>query len=166
MSIHTLPEKIKSFIESEKGKDLLVILTIVCVSVSSFVLGKLSVVDTKTQKPVVVKFDPSITDYLYKENEGEGNPPTLSAQNIKNQDDILSSDEEILGTSSGDDTKSVSSNINDEKGDIVASSRGSKYYYTYCSGAKTLSESNKVYFSSEEEAEANGYSLSSSCTKK
>ena len=32
---------------------------------------------------------------------------------------------------------------------IVASKRGSKYYFIWCSGAKTLSEANKIYFSSE-----------------
>lgn len=50
-------------------------------------------------------------------------------------------------------------------GSIVASSRGSKYYFVWCSGAKTLSETNKVYFESEESAQSAGYTLSTTCKK-
>lgn len=170
MSIPTLFEKIKSFIEGERGKDAFLILTVICVAVCSFVLGRISVVDNKSQNPVVVKFDPSITDYFYKsESSGQVNVPSSSSLKAS-AGDILetsnnASEYEPEITSEQSSTKTLSSE-NSQKSDIVASSRGSKYYYTYCSGAKTLSEANKVYFSSEEEAEANGYSLSSPCTKK
>lgn len=50
-------------------------------------------------------------------------------------------------------------------GSIVASTRGSKYYYIWCSGAKSLSATNKIYFQSESDAESAGYSLSSTCEK-
>jgi len=58
-------------------------------------------------------------------------------------------------------------NIANSEGDgsIVASSRGSKYYYVWCSGAKSLSATNKIYFKSESEAEKAGYSLSTTCEK-
>ena len=46
---------------------------------------------------------------------------------------------------------------------IVASKRGSKYYFIWCSGAKTLSEANKIYFSSEALAQNAGYSLATNC---
>lgn len=172
MSIPILLEKIKSSIEGEKGKDFLVVLTVVCVAIASFALGRMSNSSIKTQNPVTVKFDPSITDYFYKDtNVGQGNTPTLSPSG-KITDDILSKDDAVLGATLNKDTSEELQATVDvrggdiEKSDIVASSRGSKYYYTYCSGAKTLSEQNKVYFSSEEEAEANGYTLSTSCTKK
>ncbi len=48
-------------------------------------------------------------------------------------------------------------------GRYVASSRGKKYYPEDCSAAKSLSSSNLIYFTSQEEAEANGYSKSASC---
>ncbi|HRH30808.1 MAG TPA: hypothetical protein PK886_01935 [Candidatus Paceibacterota bacterium] len=46
---------------------------------------------------------------------------------------------------------------------IVASKRGSKYYFIWCSGAKNLSEANKIYFSSEALAQNAGYSLATNC---
>lgn len=50
-----------------------------------------------------------------------------------------------------------------ESGPIVASKRGTKYYFTWCSGAKSLSAANKIYFQSEEEAKTAGYERSESC---
>ncbi len=171
MSIPIYREKIKSFFGSEKGKDVFIFAVIVCVAISSFVLGKLSVVESNASKPVVVKFDPSVTDYFYKEGEGgKSNTPALSGSSGQTDDSILDMDiEEVAGETKVniETEESKMNSIADlQKGDIVASSRGSKYYYVYCSGAKSLSEANKIYFSSEEEAEANGYSLSTSCSKK
>ena len=44
---------------------------------------------------------------------------------------------------------------------IYASSRGSKYYYYNCESK--IDENNKIYFSSEADAEKFGYTLSKSC---
>ncbi len=60
-------------------------------------------------------------------------------------------------TSSDGDASSTSA------GSYVASSRGKKYYPVDCSAAASLSENNKVYFGSQEEAESSGYTKSSSC---
>lgn len=164
MSIHILLEKIKSFLGSEKGKDIFVGIVVVCVAISSFVLGRLSVAQKDLQNPVVVKFDPSVTDYFIKKGESGESSALLGDEETSPSLKEKSSLEENGGGDSTAEEKEVLG-AKEEKGDIVASSRGSKYYYTHCSGAKSLSEANKVYFSSEEEAEANGYTLSSSCSK-
>lgn len=46
---------------------------------------------------------------------------------------------------------------------IVASKSGTKYHFTWCSGAKSIKEENKVYFASTEEARAAGYEPASNC---
>ena len=46
---------------------------------------------------------------------------------------------------------------------FFASNRGTKYYSIGCSGGKTIKQENRVYFSTREEAEKEGYELSSSC---
>lgn len=50
-----------------------------------------------------------------------------------------------------------------EKESVVASVRGSKYYFTWCSGASSLQEETKVVFASAKEAEQKGYSISKTC---
>jgi len=48
-------------------------------------------------------------------------------------------------------------------GQYVASKTGKSYHLPWCSGAKQIKESNKVYFSSKEEAEAAGYTPAKNC---
>lgn len=50
-----------------------------------------------------------------------------------------------------------------EKGGIVASKSGTKYYYTWCSGVSRINEENKVYFNTVEEARAKGLTPASGC---
>ena len=47
--------------------------------------------------------------------------------------------------------------------EVVGSSKGNKYHYSHCPGAKQISEQNKIIFSSAETAEASGYILASNC---
>ena len=48
-------------------------------------------------------------------------------------------------------------------GQVIASSNGRKYHYPHCSGAKQISEANKITFASALDAEASGYTLASNC---
>jgi len=45
----------------------------------------------------------------------------------------------------------------------VASKNGTKYHFPWCSGAKRIKESNKISFSSKEEALKAGYSPAGNC---
>ena len=46
---------------------------------------------------------------------------------------------------------------------FVASKAGTKYHALSCPGAKTIKESNKIYFTTIAEAEAAGYSRAANC---
>ena len=48
-------------------------------------------------------------------------------------------------------------------GKYVASKNSDKYHAPWCSGAKRISEENKVWFATKEEAEASGRSPASNC---
>jgi hypothetical protein len=48
-------------------------------------------------------------------------------------------------------------------GEVVGSSKGTKYHYAHCPGAKQISEANRVTFASKEAAEASGYTLAGNC---
>lgn len=45
----------------------------------------------------------------------------------------------------------------------VASKSGAKYHYPWCSGAQSIKEENKIWFSSIEEARAAGYEPAGNC---
>jgi hypothetical protein len=126
--------KIKQFIESEKGKDILMVIIVILVGLGSFELGRLS----KEANSSGIKILPAQTgEYssqnLFKDTEQAAN--VMSAKNSAN---------------------SVSKNF-------FASSRGSKYYSLGCSAGKTIKQENRIYFTTGEEAEKAGYTLSSSC---
>ncbi len=46
---------------------------------------------------------------------------------------------------------------------FVASKSSTKYHKSTCPGAKTIKDSNKIYFQSESEAESAGYSKAANC---
>jgi hypothetical protein len=48
-------------------------------------------------------------------------------------------------------------------GKYVASKSGKKYYVPSCSGAKSISEANKIWFSTKDEAEKAGYAPATTC---
>jgi len=50
-----------------------------------------------------------------------------------------------------------------EKGSIVASKSGTKYYSPWCSGVVRIKEENKIWFNSVEEAQARGLTPASGC---
>jgi hypothetical protein len=45
----------------------------------------------------------------------------------------------------------------------VGSKSGTKYHLLTCAGAKTIKETNKIYFSSKEDAQKQGYSPAGNC---
>jgi hypothetical protein len=49
------------------------------------------------------------------------------------------------------------------EGRYVASQNGSKYHFPWCPSAQRISEQNKVWFDSKEEAERAGYTPASNC---
>ena len=46
---------------------------------------------------------------------------------------------------------------------FVASRNGKKYYYAWCDSSQKIKESNKVWFSTKEEAEKSGYEPAANC---
>ena len=48
-------------------------------------------------------------------------------------------------------------------GMVVASRKGSKYHFPWCSGARTMSEGNKMWFNSIEEAKSAGFMPAGNC---
>jgi hypothetical protein len=49
------------------------------------------------------------------------------------------------------------------EGMYVGSRKGTKYHLPWCAGARTISEENRVWFASKEEAETQGYAPAKNC---
>lgn len=128
-------EKIKQFLDSDKGKDILTIIILILVGLGSFELGRLS----KNEDTSGVKILNMDSTDFYKQG--------LKTNKINNNNS-----EKVQGVTFDSSGKS-----------FFASSRGSKYYSLDCSAGKTIKQENRTYFSTSSEAEKAGYTLSSSC---
>lgn len=65
--------------------------------------------------------------------------------------------------SSGQVANPTDAQANPSDAYIVASKNGTKYHYPWCSGAKQISDKNKITFKSIEEARKAGYTPASNC---
>lgn len=124
-------EKIKHFMESDKGKDILTVIIVILVGLGSFELGRLS-----------------------KESDSGGIKIGYPSQNDKQRASVVS----LLNN-----TPETIPNNNFSGKTFFASSKGTKYYTLGCSAGKTIKQENRVYFTTGEEAQLAGYTLSSSC---
>jgi len=127
---------VKNFIESDKGKDILIIIIIILVGLGSFELGRLS----KNNKTNGLKIEYS--------NQEANSFNTLKNKNLVN-----------LSLNSNNLENIQKSNLEN----YFASNRGSKYYPISCLAGKTIKQENRIYFKTSIEAENSGYELSSSC---
>ncbi|MFA6353847.1 MAG: hypothetical protein WCW93_02860 [Candidatus Paceibacterota bacterium] len=132
-------EKIKQFfnetMQSEKGKDILTVIIVILVGLGSFELGRLS--KEAGSGGIRIEYGDQVGNAVSATELGNLSP------NTKND--------------------SISQNSNSVGKTFFASSRGSKYYTISCSAGKTIKQENRIYFTTGEEAERAGYTLSSSC---
>jgi len=78
----------------------------------------------------------------------------ISVENLKNNEMTANVSESL---------KEITNENENSEGVVVASKNGTKYHYPWCSGAKSITEANKVYFKSTEEAKKAGYTPASNC---
>lgn len=150
-------EKIKSFLGSSGGKDILVVLVVILVSLSSFEVGRLSkdssssgikitsqgqeasAIGTLPSEPKIASYDVSTVKAVQKPAVPNiQKEPTVKTQTLP----------------------SVPSHVGKS---FFASNRGHKYYPVDCSAGKTIKQENRIYFSTKAEAEKAGYEPSASC---
>ncbi len=137
MNIHEDLHKIKvlaraglSFLDR---RDTYSVLIVIFASLSSFLLGWLSHVES-ARKPVII------------ENIPQMQTPAVILERI-NTSEPISKPKSAKRTS----------------GIYVASKSGSKYHLPTCLGAQKIAEANKIWFQSREEAEKAGYTPAGNC---
>ncbi len=139
MSIKDFSKKIKDFAHFEGisvhtlPDDLFLGVIIVLVAIGAFGLGRISKIEGAKQ-PIRIINEPA----------QELEAPVIQAPK------------------SGDLGSGAQSSIPSAES-LVASKSGTKYYYSWCSGAQKISAANRIYFSTKEEALARGYTPSTTC---
>ena len=138
-------QKIKLFLESEKGKNILIVLVLILASLGSFEIGRLS--KDSSSSGVKIQY------------------PSQASNQAREQDQNVPLTIESTKTAkiTGNPQNINYSSNNNSKKNFFASNRGNKYYYSECSGGKTIKKENLIYFATGEEAERAGYELSSTC---
>jgi uncharacterized protein (UPF0333 family) len=126
---------VKLFIESEKGKDVLVIVILVLVGICAFYLGRLSKESTGNALKIESTGQEASALGSYQSNTPKVTLNPTVAEKTQNQGN----------------------------GNYFASSRGKKYYPNGCSAGKSIKQENRIYFQTSNDAEKAGYTLSSSC---
>lgn len=80
---------------------------------------------------------------------------------IENEPEITA--DAFLPANNNKETASVSNAPISTTSQLVGSKNGTKYHYTWCAGAQRIAEANRRYFSSIQDAEAQGYTPASNC---
>jgi hypothetical protein len=136
MNIQETQENIKRFFVSPDG---LVAFLIIGVGIGSFFLGRASVT---SEEPLMGVEAASIISSV------SPIPPTPSP--VREVSRVVNEEPSAVGGAASE-------------GAYVASKNGTKYHLPWCGGAQSIKEENKVWFSSKEEAEAQGYSPAANC---
>ncbi len=127
-------QKVKSFISANKS-DLYVAAIIFLVGLSSFGLGRLSVL-WPTKEPIRIEnLESGVQDLEKSTSDGNTDNPSLNSK----------------------------SQILNSGGKYVASKNGTAYHYPWCSGALRIKEENKIWFETKEAAEKAGYKPAGNC---
>jgi hypothetical protein len=128
-----LRNQVKLTSDSNWKSDLFIFLVIILVGIIGFGLGRLSNFESSDETLDIKK----LICPLSSENNTSLNPS-----------DVINT--EVSKTSG-------------QKGMLVASKNGTRYYFPWCSGASRISEANKVWFNSYEEAQTAGLTAASGC---
>ena len=130
--INGLLKKVKDLYQDNK-QDIYIAATIFLVGLSSFGLGRLSLLWPK-REPIIVEESKGQASFL-PYAPGEVSPTTRhqSAAVLLNQ------------------------------GKYVASKGGTAYHYPWCASAQKIKEENKIWFQTKEEAESRGYKPAENC---
>jgi len=72
-------------------------------------------------------------------------------------------EEATLLSQNGDVKGATTNTVEQSGGEVIASKKGTKYHYPWCSGGKTISPANRITFSSLEEARKAGYTPAANC---
>lgn len=123
----------------EEACELLILLA---VALGAFACGRLSVIDTSIS-PVAIE-----NAFVL---EADVQTRTTSASSSPSNTVVKTPEEGRVASPSV------------QAGSVVVSKNGEKYHHPWCSGARAIKEENKIWFTSEADALAAGYTKAGNC---
>jgi len=94
------------------------------------------------------------------------NPIIIDESNASSSVNLLGSVSQTLATPTGESAMAPQGSQVSARGLFVASRGGTKYHWPWCSYGEKIKEANKIWFNSEKEAKAAGYSPCACITNK
>ncbi len=154
MSIEGYREKIKSVVGAVRDKfsgeaaveRYFTITIIILVGIGSFGLGRLSVIESAKNSVVV-----------------ENSLLKVDGNSVSTDEEVSRRSSQTASAISSVNSGKISVNQTEAGGKFVASRNGAKYYFPWCAGAIKIAEQNKIWFNSETEARAKGYTPAVNC---
>src|SRR3989339_512567 len=128
------------------NKELYLATIIILTAVISFGLGRLSKI-REEKTPITIE--------NVKENAETGESKPLSTSNVDKTNGA--------GIMLQNNSSTISSALSASLKIFVASRNGKKYYYAWCESANVIKEQNRVWFSTQAEAEKAGYQPAANC---
>ncbi len=142
MNITEISHNIKSWIQTNTGQTVLILLILIASNMASFYIGRSSSIG----------------------------PKKSSNQSIQTPQDYSLADPEIPkeGTLAAAVTATKASEVKPEEPSdtsprYVASKNGRVYYFTWCAGGKKIAVENRVYFQTADKAKEAGLTPSTAC---
>lgn len=123
----------------------LIAAVVVATSVGSFALGNYAGKSNALPAPIVPTSGEVQISRAVQENTGNESRAASSTR--------------VEGTGS----LQAAAAIMAEQGSYVGSRKGTKYHLPWCPGARAISEENKVWFESKQDAESKGYTGAANC---
>ena len=139
MSIKEKAEKVKDFLVANE-KELFYSLMLILVALLAFGLGRLSKIE---EAKVPVRIENATTSSEVVNTSGSNTTVSENTASVVVNDNANAPEYQI--------------------GSVVVSSRGKKYHFPWCPGAKTIKASNRIVLT-EAQAKAKGYTLASGCS--
>ena len=146
-TVNPLISKVKNGFDIKE--DLFIVISIILIGLAGFGLGKLSMLE-KGREAVQIKPAQVITT-----GSGEVRFTPIATSSVKSAEvtkgvDVPLSAAAMIASESA-------------KGLLVASKTGKKYHFPWCAGASQITEKNKIWFNSFEEAQKAGYTAAANC---
>ena len=138
-----LPERTVEFFKKFATREIYIAAVIILIGGASFGLGRLSVL-YEIRPEVTIESIEDTGDTMLQ----------VSAESAISSQSAAAIQATAVETSDGFETVG---------GEVVGSKNGTIYHFPWCSGAKRISEANKIWFLGPKEARAAGYEPAANC---